>query len=434
MLYYYITKQHQPTFIDKTIKTCIVIIQHILKMTSKLFEDNESIDDLLDSLFDEANLADRFTHKLVSLQISVRQALKTMQLESRTLEGILEGSQTTVDIKGLLKVSSFLELPIEKTFILYCKSVLSYDQEGVDEVKKRAFILNNFDLKSLKKDGFIDDELDIKVVEDKLTTFFGLKTILQYKRDSSDQAVYSSSKRAVKNNLTRAFWINTAEGIFKYISNPNPFHQEQLEKIFHQLKVHSIDVNKGLFYAIRMLYQVGVTVIYIPKSSGIHVRGATFAVNGKPCIVITDYTSFYPSLWFALIHELYHVIFDWEEIIADKNHLTSELEETLINEVEANSFARDYFIPPGQLESLEDKIEDRPYIYSLANKLRIHPSFIYIFYCYHMQEAKPRIFSRYRHELPDISKCLENLGAFSWKNANNLESVARQIIKVFNSI
>ena len=49
----------------------------------------------------------------------------------------------------------------------------------------------------------------------------------------------------------------------------------------------------------------------LPKTQ---IKGATFVINNKPCIVITDFNKNYGTIWFSLIHELHHVLFDLDSI------------------------------------------------------------------------------------------------------------------------
>jgi len=62
------------------------------------------------------------------------------------------------------------------------------------------------------------------------------------------------------------------------------------------------------------LFNIGITIVFQPSLPKTQIRGATFLINDKPCIVITDFNKNYATIWFALIHELHHVLFDLETI------------------------------------------------------------------------------------------------------------------------
>ena len=108
----------------------------------------------------------------------------------------------------------------------------------------------------------------------------------------------------------------------------------------------------------RALYNVGVTVIFQPMLSRTQIRGATFLINNKPCIVVTDLHKSYPTIWFSLIHELHHVLFDLEELEKVKYHLTGEPDLFLMQEDKANEFASEYLISAEKLRYIEPLIHN----------------------------------------------------------------------------
>lgn len=95
----------------------------------------------------------------------------------------------------------------------------------------------------------------------------------------------------------------------------------------------------------RALYKIGITVIFQPSIQKLQIKGATFACNGKPCIVLSDLNKRYPTLWFVLLHELYHVLYDFDEI-SERNYHVSEEDSSdlfLLDEISPDEFARDFY-------------------------------------------------------------------------------------------
>ena len=88
---------------------------------------------------------------------------------------------------------------------------------------------------------------------------------------------------------------------------------------------------------------MGVTVIVQTQLLTTQVRGGTFIINGKPCIVLTDLFKKYPTIWYTLIHELHHVLYDLETISLTNFHITGDPDLFLIEE-KADDFAREYFL------------------------------------------------------------------------------------------
>ena len=92
------------------------------------------------------------------------------------------------------------------------------------------------------------------------------------------------------------FWVDSAYRVFKDIANPNEYNREDLKNIIIKVKPYSQDVNDGLLIVCKALYHCGVTVIAQELLPTTQVRGGTFVINDKPCIVLTDYRKSYPTV------------------------------------------------------------------------------------------------------------------------------------------
>jgi Zn-dependent peptidase ImmA (M78 family) len=173
-----------------------------------------------------------------------------------------------------------------------------------------------------------------------------------------------------------------------------------------------MNVEKGLAEVVRALNKMGITVTYLPRFKSMHVRGATFAVNQKPCIVLTDYRGNYPTLWFTLLHELHHVLFDWDEILVNSFHLSGDTNLYTESEVEteANQFARDYLFSDEKMKQLIPHINDRYFVEEFAKGNHVHWSIPYIFYAFDMNSDE--IWRRTKAIVPKADACLKH-----WPNA-----------------
>ena len=140
----------------------------------------------------------------------------------------------------------------------------------------------------------------------------------------------------------KEFWVRSAFMHFEKISNPNEFNREALISLIPKIRPYTMNIKQGLKVVTQALYNCGLTVIYQPHLPTTQVRGATFVVNHKPCIVLTDLNKNYATIWFALMHEIYHVLYDLDEIEKQTFHLTGEPDLFLLEEDKANQFSRDY--------------------------------------------------------------------------------------------
>lgn len=348
-----------------------------------MIDKDSDIDALLSGLMrpDKQTLQELFDKKLRELDMALTAACKIVEIQPRTLKNILNGSQKLIDVTNLAKLANFLQLPKDQVLTLYLESVEENFPTDTISADKITFIKQNFNLAVLRKAGLIENITDYAHIEKRLTARLGLKSIFEYRKPTADVA-FSSGKFRAENDLTRAYWINAATVAFTEIDNPHAFSRDELIKLFPTMRWYTTNVEQGLVDVVRQLYKIGITVIFQDSLLTLQLRGATFAVKGKPCIVLTNFVGFYPTVWFALIHELYHVLFDWEEIKANKYHLSDDSNEELSvqeREKEADQFARGYLLSEEKTEQIRRFINDQQYVASFAEEQHVHPSFAYVF-------------------------------------------------------
>lgn len=196
-----------------------------------------------------------------------------------------------------------------------------------------------------------------------------------------------------------------------------------------------MDTEKGLFVVSQALYNIGITIIYQPYLPTVQVRGATFFVNNKPCIVLTDLQKNYPTIWFALIHEIHHILYDLEIIQTNAYHLSGELDLFLIGEDEANDFSREYLFSEEKSKYIAPFINNELIVREFAKKSQVHPSLIYSFYNYDRNnQGYHNAWSKYKKYFPDIKKTLERFNTNPWEKETIQESVDMIKEAVFNII
>jgi Zn-dependent peptidase ImmA (M78 family) len=191
------------------------------------------------------------------------------------------------------------------------------------------------------------------------------------------------------------------------------------------IRWHTTDVRNGLYQVIRELYTYGVTVIYEPYLTTIYVRGATVPVNDKPCIILTNYSPYYASFWFALMHELSHVLFDWDEIKLNQPHFSGEIDKFDKQEVEADEFAREYLFSKDKLKAISGQIGNETFIKRFANAYDIHPSIIYNFYCWDNVDSED-VYKRFSRHLTKFNEALVAYDPeLMFKDANSKSAVSK---------
>jgi Zn-dependent peptidase ImmA (M78 family) len=401
------------------------------------------INKLLNGAFEEPNkdtkdsLRKRFEQKLIELKMLPTHALEILNIEYRALNGILDGTQKRVDFVTLSKLGTLLEISHTELFQLYVKALEENFKDDLSLSEARKFISENFDLITLRKVGFINSITDFNHIEERINSFFGFNSIFEYKKYNIDVA-FSSGAIKPKNELTRDFWITTAIASLYKDNNPYPYNKEALIAYFPKIRWHSTDRENGLLNVTKALYKLGVTVIFQPSMPTLHLRGATFAINEKPCIVLTDYRGFYPTLWFALLHELFHVIFDWEEILANQYHLSDEendIHNLKLKEERANKFARDYLFSKEKMNKISNFINDKEYVKEFAAQNHVDESFIYLFNAFDSGSENKRAWAMAHKNMPDIKKSIEKIGDKEWNDGVPISDIVNiRKKKIFKTI
>jgi len=407
---------------------------------SRQFNDNHT-ESLLNSILRRLDaeeilqLRNRFENKLNELGITSFQAEKQLGTDYKTLNRLLDGDVKKFDLITLIKIGYLLNIPEKDVSESFISLMLEQHAEEISNVKKMMFIHNNFDLDTLKKLRIIKKTNDYSHIENQLVSILGLHSILDYNPEDIG-AAHSESSIKPKHQKNRIYFKSKSKSIFKLIDNPNPFDRQGVIDYFPKIRWHSTDVDGGMITVIKSLFKLGVTVIFQPKIPSLQMRGATFEVNGKPCIVLTDYMNSYPTMWFALVHELFHVLFDWEEILSKKYHLSDE--ETDIDvlkhkEDEANDFAREYFLPSKILNSISERIRQTFFIKEFASDNHVHPSIVYANFAFRNSDEENNYWAIYNNLIhPNMEKLIETMSVGLSYESSAREYSSNYLNKIYN--
>ncbi len=381
-------------------------------------EYNKEIESLINSAWENPvpdellHLRLRFEEKIEELGITAFQVEKNFGLEYKTLNRLLDGDIKKVDLIPLIKLGYFIGISEKKISEIFTNYISKRHEVDLLQVKRNAFILENFDLATLKKIGVINSTNDFEHIEKRINEIFGLKSILEYNTEDTGAAL-SSTNIKPKNGKNRKYFKDKSRDIFKLINNPNRYDKEALIDYFGKIRWHSTDLENGLINVIKSLFSLGVTVIFQPKIPSLQLRGATFEVNGKPCIVLTDYRNSYPTLWFAFLHELFHVLFDWEEILLKRYHLSDEENDLNVlkhKEDEANEFARDYLFSKQKVELISSQIRQSFFVKEFAAEHHVHPSIIYSNYAHQYNTDENELWAQLdKYIRPSMEKLIQKL-------------------------
>jgi HTH-type transcriptional regulator/antitoxin HigA len=391
---------------------------------------------LINELIHIESLSGLFQKRIKELGVTPTNALEIMDIEYRALQGILNGTSKRVDFTSFPKIANFLQVPLGRILDLYFDELAkNFPDAAPYPQNKINFINDNFDLAILRKDGFIKSITDYKDIEKRINNRFGFKSIFEYK-SIKRSVVFSAGSVEPANLNNRRLWIEDAVEIFKELSNPHEYDRQKLINYIPSIRPHCADVDTGLQNVITDLYKLGVTVIYQSSFSNLHLRGATLIVNDKPCVALTNYKGFYPTLWFALMHEISHVLFDLNEIKETSYHVTDKGPSDDVldkKEIHANKFAREYLFSTEKSNSIRPHLSNKAYVEEFAAQNNIHKSFIYVFHAFFADKDDSKAWPRARNNNPDFGKLTNRLD-LKWSEDKSIADHVKYLkdIKIYS--
>ena len=377
---------------------------------------------------DQKNIKQLIEEKKEELKItSDRQLSKVLGINKDTYLRIVNGESKKVDLISIIKISSFLELELEETIQVYVSTLKAESITEIERTRKANFILKNFDIELLNKIGFIRTKTDFEAIEERILSFFKIKHLFDYE-DAVAYPLFSKMKRSSEERMN-ILWIKAAYLQFEELNNPNEYNSQELKKAVTKIRPYTRLEEKGLATVIKALYMLGVTVViqkYVSKTS---VKGASFVVDGKPCIILTDIYGRYDLLWFTLLHELCHIIFDFEELETQSYHLSGAAELLDLNEERANRFAREILFPSERMNFIAPNIHNPFLVSQYAEQNNIHTSIIYGFYLYDHPEERNKLYKKFNRYLIKSDRAVEMLRINIWDSEVNPAENARKIIE-----
>ena len=379
--------------------------------------------------YDGPTLEELFSNKLESSGLSKTQFEKLAGIERKSLDAILNKTSKQTDVNKLIKLGEFLEISLNDLLIIHFNDRPKEEIKEVQDSMDITFINKFFDLKTLTGLGYINRKDSLEQLKERICKFFGINSIYDYDLELND-VLYSKTKKTFSDKM-KDFWIKSSYKYFELINNPNDYSRNNLIDLIPKIKPYTKNVEHGLNTVFQALYNVGVTVVFQPLLPKTQIRGATFVVNNKPCIVITDFNKNYATIWFALIHELHHVLYDLEVIEKTNYHLSGEPDLFLIQEDKANEFAKEYLFSSEKMRYIEKLIHNNIIVEKFANECQIHSSIIYSQFQWKQSEIGNDYWGAFKDKFPKISTVTKNLNIANW-GVQSIEETALQIKELLN--
>lgn len=399
-------------------------------MNYNTFNINKLLEGIVTGSGTNLDLNKLFEDKLVEYNISKRKASDLLNIDLRTLDDTLAGNAKQPSIINIIKIAHFLEITdLYQAISAILKNQESENIGSIERASDASFIAKNFDIKKLTQVGFFKPKDEPKKLINRVLTFFGYSSVFEFER-AVNVPLYSRTKRGYSDKM-KDFWVKSAIQCFKDINNPNEYNREALKDIITKIKPYCQDVELGLVTVCKALYNVGVTVIFQSHLTLTQVRGGTFVINSKPCIVLTDLNKKYTTIWETLLHELHHVLYDLEAIEAKGYHLTGDPDLLLIED-KSEDFSREYFCGRDDYEYIKPHIHTHFLVERFAKELEVHPSFVYSSFRQFEQLLNNRnYYAHFKEYFPPYQTALQKLNPITWKE-NSLAEIAENIKSIFD--
>lgn len=331
--------------------------------------------------YKDASLREELRAFLQSNGIPVSALAEQLGIDRRFLERfIAEGG----DLKFVQAVKLMQVLNLEPAkFIQAFKNDLEGTEDEIsDDPTELSYLYSKFDIPSLKEIGLVKKRAKIEEIKEQVCSFFGFQNIYEYDTFAMlPDALYSRSSRYIneqKSARMNEFWLKCLYYSFKKINNPNPYDRELLEEFVKHIYEYTVDEIHGYEKVVLILYRLGVTVLTQPYITGTGKYGATMIIEGKPCIVITDMNKKYHKLWLSLLHELCHILNDYDMLEKIAYHITStDYPDIFFNEGTADTFALNMLVKQSDREELPKIIRLSHMVMRAAKTIHVHPSIIY---------------------------------------------------------
>jgi len=253
-------------------------------------------------------------------------------------------------------------------------------EQGRDDkenaVAEKAAIYSHMPVRDMVKKGWIDKASDIDQLKKQVSEFWGIeefdpasiKNVLEYYQRKSD--AYNQFNASYS-----ATWLQMARKVASGFGVP-VYNRKALEALYDDIHTFT-NSDGGIEDFISELNNCGVKFIVLPHLDKTYLDGAAFYDGENPVIVFTGRYKRIDNFWFAVAHEIAHVLFHLNEqtpYILD--NLKEENEDDKENE--ANRIASEKLRHPEILEYLKDSLNylARSKIEKCSRHLNVHPAII----------------------------------------------------------
>lgn len=178
-----------------------------------------------------------------------------------------------------------------------------------------------------------------------------------------------------------AIWLNLCESEIE-IQNADiyaiAYESKELEKSLEKFKIlaNNSNIELSINSCLKLCNKLGIFLVVCEAVKNSKVRGALTTYKGHPTIYLSGRFKSHDNIWFAFIHEIGHLLKHYNKKDTIISCEYSE-DNTNFKEIEANGFARDFFIDSKEFkEFILQGIFTKESIKQFARKENVLPGII----------------------------------------------------------
>lgn len=186
----------------------------------------------------------------------------------------------------------------------------------------------------------------------------------------------------LKHVINANAWIQTGINFAKKLKC-NSFDRQKLTKYLPEIRQMTIQSPEDFYPRLKQIFnECGIAFIALPYLANSGINGAVKWVNAdKALLLINDRNKHADIFWFALFHEIKHILQQKIKTVYlsyDKRNVKFELgSNNELNEQEADDFARNQLIPDNQYqEFVNNQSYTKNAILHFAKNIGIHPCIV----------------------------------------------------------
>lgn len=288
----------------------------------------------------------------------IREYLDTQGINQKELSirtGVSEKHISHV-LNSSSRLTEDFALKIEKVLVgISASYLLNYEAKYRENIARYEEItkLSNLNLKEIARKFHFKEVyhgLDLPLLDQavemlkllKISAFENFE--LAYGNLSCDFMQDGGEKAAI------AVWLNLCEQEIEVQNNEIDeicYDKTSLISSMNIFKMiaYNEDLEKSIESCRKLCNKLGIYLVFCDAIKNCKVRGALTTFNHHPTIMLSGRFKKHDHIWFAIVHELGHLILHY-----NKNDIIISYEDSedcdAVKEQEANAFARDFFLNP----------------------------------------------------------------------------------------